>query len=134
MSGLGNGLAQLFKAGRKRFGNAIDNFWLDAEAQKAINDEVEKKFKPFIDRANRAESRRATNITELGNKLTESKKALQDAKDKWQQDYDAALAEAKNQRQKDINDYDTQLTSLSESLEKLADAKQEAEENLALFQ
>ena len=32
------------------------------------------------------------------------------------------------------NDYDTQLTSLSESLEKLADAKEEAQDNLALFE
>ena len=71
MSGLSNGLAKLFKQGGKRIGNAIDNFWLDADAKKAINDEVEKKFKPFIDLANRAESRRAANITELGNKLDE---------------------------------------------------------------
>ena len=109
MSGLSNGLAQLFKQGRKRIGNAIDNFWLDAEARKAINDEVEKKFKPFIDRANRAESRRATNITELDNKLTESKKALQDAQKAWQDKYNTALADAKNQRQTEINNYDTKL-------------------------
>lgn len=32
------------------------------------------------------------------------------------------------------NDYDTQLTSLSESLEKLADAKEEAQDNLVLFE
>ena len=124
MSGLSNGLAQLFKQGRKRIGNAIDNFWVDAEAKKAISDEVGKKFQPFIDRANRAESRRATNITELGNKLTESKKALQDAKDKWQQDYDAALAEAKNQRQKDINDYDTQLQTYQDALKQARAGRQ----------
>ena len=109
MSGLSNGLAQLFKQGGKRIGNAIDNFWLDAEARKAISDEVGKKFQPFIDRANRAESRRATNITELDKKLTESKKALQDAQDQWRQDYDSALAAAKAQRQTEISDYDTKL-------------------------
>ena len=109
MSGLSNGLAQLFKQGGKRIGNAIDNFWLDAEARKAISDEVGKKFQPFIDRANTAASRRATNITELDKKLTESKKALQDAKDQWQQNYNTALADAKNQRQTEINGYDTEL-------------------------
>ena len=109
MSSLSRGLAQLFKQGRKRFGNYIDNFWVDAEARKAISDEVEKKFKPFIDRANRAESRRATNITELGNKLTESKKALQDAQADWQRKYDAELAAARNQRQTEISNYDAEL-------------------------
>ena len=117
MSGLGNGLAQLFKAGRKRFGNAIDNFWLDAEAKKAIEDEVGKKFQPFIDRANTAASRRATNIKDLGDKLAESKKDLQDARDKWQQDYDAALAAAKNQRQTDINNYDAELKRYTDALD-----------------
>lgn len=109
MSGLASGLYNLFKQGGKRIGNAIDNYLLDAEARKAISDEVEKKFQPMIDRFNTAASRRATNITELGNKLAESKKALQDAKNKWQQDYDAALATAKNQRQTEISDYDTEL-------------------------
>lgn len=109
MSGLSRGLSRLFKQGSKRFGNYIDNFWLDAEARKAIEDEVEKKFKPFIDRANTAASRRATNITELGNKLAESKKALQDAQADWQQKYNAALTGAKNQRQAEIDNYNKQL-------------------------
>lgn len=125
MSWLGNGLSQLFKQGRKRIGNAIDNFLLDAEARKAIEDEVGKKFQPFIDRANRAESRRATNITELDKKLTESKKALQDAKDKWQQDYDAALADAKNQRQIEISDYDTKLQGYQDALNAANKGKQD---------
>lgn len=117
MGGLSNGLAQLFKQGRKRIGNAIDNFWVDAEARKAIEDEVGKKFQPKIDRFNTAASRRATNITELDKKLTESKKALQDAKDKWQQDYDAALATAKNQRQTEISNYDAELQRYQDALD-----------------
>lgn len=44
--------------------------------------------------------------------------------------YETTLAKGQTAQ----NDYDTQLTSLSEALEKLADAKQEAEENLALFE
>ena len=124
MSGLGNGLAQLFKAGRKRFGNAIDNFWLDAEAQKAIEDEVGKKFQPFIDRANTAASRRATNITELGKKLAESKKALQDAQVDWQQKYNAALVGAKNQRQTEIDNYTKELQKYQDALDQANANKQ----------
>lgn len=117
MGGLTNGFYNLFKQGGKRIGKAIDNFWLDAEARKAISDEVGKKFQPFIDRVSAGEKRKATNITELGNKLAESKKALQDAKDKWQQDYDAALATAKNQRQTEIDAYDKQLQGYQNTLD-----------------
>ena len=125
MSGLSNGLAQLFKQGSKRFGNAIDNFWLDAEARKAISDEVGKKFQPFIDRANRAESRRAKNITELDKRLDESKKALQDARDQWQQKYDAALAGAKNQRQTEIDNYNKQLQVYQDALDQANRGRQD---------
>ena len=116
MGGLANGFAQLFKQGSKRFGNAIDNFWLDAEARKAIEDEVRKKFQPKIDRFNTAASRRATNITELDKKLAQSKQDLQAAKDKWQQDYDDALADAKNQRQAEIDNFDKQLQGYQDTL------------------
>lgn len=44
--------------------------------------------------------------------------------------YETTLAKGQTAQ----NDYDTQLTSLSESLEKLADAKEEAQDNLALFE
>ena len=130
MGGLANGLAQLFKQGSKRFGNAIDNFWLDAEARKAIEDEVVKKFQPAIDRALKGESRKANNITELGNKLAESKKALQDAKDQWQQKYDAALATAKNQRQTEINDYDAELRRYQDALDQANQGRQDIVDKL----
>lgn len=44
--------------------------------------------------------------------------------------YETTLAKGQTAQ----NDYDTQLTSLSESLEKLTDAKEEAQDNLALFE
>ena len=125
MGSLANGLAQLFKQGSKRFGNYIDNFWLDKEARKAIEDEVGKKFKPFIERANRAESRRANNITELDKRLAESKRTLQEAQDKWKQDYDAALATAKNQRQTEISDYDAKLQGYQDALDQANKGKQD---------
>lgn len=124
MSGLSNGLAQLFKQGGKRIGNAIDNFWLDAEARKAIEDEVRKKFQPFIDRANRAESRRAANIKDLDEKLTESKDNWQKAQDQWKQNYDTALADAKSQRQTEISDYDAKLQGYQNALDAAKKGKQ----------
>ena len=131
MSGLANGFAQLFKQGSKRFGNAIDNFWVDAEARKAISDEVGKKFQPFIDRANTAASRRATNITELNKKLTESKDNWQKARDQWQQDYNTALTDAKNQRQAEISAYDTKLQGYQDALDAAKKGKQDILDQLS---
>ena len=108
-SSLSSGFSQLFKRWGKGISNAVDNYLLDKEARKAISDEVRSKFKPIIDRAQRGESRKAANIKDLDQKLTQSKADLKAAQDKWQQDYDSALAGAKAQRQKDISDYDTQL-------------------------
>ena len=125
MSGLSNGLAQLFKQGRKRIGNAIDNFWLDAEARKAISDEVGKKFQPMIDRYNTAASRRATNITELDKKLAQSKQDLQDAQKDWRDKYNTALADAKNQRQTEITDYDTKLQGYQGALDQANKGRQD---------
>lgn len=124
MGGLSNGLAQLFKQGRKRIGNAIDNFWVDAEARKAISDEVRNKFKPFIENAHAGESKRATNIKDLGDKVTESKANWQKAQDKWKQDYDAALADAKNQRQTEIDNYNTQLQVYQDAVDNANASKQ----------
>ena len=130
MSGLSNGLAQLFKQGGKRFGNYIDNFLLDKEARKAISDEVEKKFQPMIDRVSAGEKRKATNITELGNKLAESKKALQDAQADWQQKYNAALAGAKNQRQTEIDNYAKELQRYQGVLDAAKKGKQDIVDKL----
>ena len=116
-SALGSGFSQLFKAGRKYIGNKVDNFLLDAEARKAINDEVVKKFQPMIEKARRAESKRADNIKDLGDKLNESKDNWQKAQDKWKQDYDSALAGAKAQRQKDIDAYNAQLQGYQTALD-----------------
>ena len=124
MGGLANGLAKLFQAGRKRIGNAIDNYLLDADAKKAIEDEVISKFKPQIELVDRARSKRAANLTELDKKLTESKKALQDALDDWQQKYNAALAGAKNQRQAEIDNYNTQLQGYQDALDNANQSKQ----------
>ena len=130
MSGLSNGLAQLFKQGGKRIGNAIDNFWLDAEARKAIEDEVVKKFQPKIELIDRARSKRAANLTELNNKLTQSKQDFQKAQDAWKQKYDAELAAAKNQRQAEIDNYDKQLQGYRDALDTANKGRQDIVDTL----
>lgn len=125
MSGLSNGFAQLFKQWGKGIGNAADNFWLRADAQKAIRDEVEKKFKPKIDLAHKFESKRAANIKDLDKKLVDSKQALQDAQKDWQGKYDTALAGAKSQRQTDIDNYKAQLKSYKDAVANAKAGKQD---------
>lgn len=132
--GLGSGFVNLFKNWGKGIGNAADNFWLGANAQstrKAIRDEIEKKFKSKIDLAHRAESKRAANIKDLDAKLNESKANRKQAQDVWQQQYDAALASAKNQRQTDIDNYNAQLKTYKEAL---ADANAGKQNILAQLQ
>jgi len=114
--GIGRGLVGLFKQWGKGIGNAADNFWLGADAQKAIRDEVTKKFQPKIDLAYRAESRRAKNIKDLDDKVTQSKEELANAQKVWQDKYDAELAAAQTQRQTDIADYNKQLQAYSDAL------------------
>lgn len=116
--GIGNGLVNLFKKWGKGIGNAADHVWLREDAQKAIRDEITNKFKPKIELARRAESRRAENIKDLDAKLSQSKQELADAQAKWQEKYDAALAGAKSQRQKDISDYNAQLQGYQDALDK----------------
>lgn len=114
--GLGSGLVNLFKSWGKGIGNAADHVWLGADAQKAIRDEVTKKFQPKIDRVHTAESKRADNIKDLDAKVNQSKKDLADAKKAWKDKYDNALADAKNQRQADIDAYKTQLQGYQDAL------------------
>lgn len=115
--GIVNGLKQFWKATKNNTKNGLDHFWLREEGQKAIRDEVEQKFQPKIDKARGYESKRAANIKDLGDKLNESKKALQDAKDDWQQKYDSALAGAKAQRQTDISNYETKLKTYKDAVD-----------------
>lgn len=116
MSGLGNGFVSLFKQWGKGIGNAADHVWLREEAQKAIRDEVTKKFKPKIDHAHTYESKKAENIKDLNDKLTQSKQKLADDQKAWQEKYDNALADAQTKRQADIADYNTQLQGYQKAL------------------
>ena len=130
-SALGHGFSQLFKGWGRGISNAADNFLLNAEARKAINDEVVKKFKPRIDLARGYESKRAANIKDLGDKLNESKANWQKAQDQWQDKYDTELAAAKNQRQTDIDNYNAQSKAYQEALDKANASRQGIFEKLA---
>ena len=129
--GIVNGLKQIWKATKNNTKNGLDHFWLREEGQKAIRDEVEKKFQPMIDRARDYESRRATNIKDLDQKLTESKDNLKNARDQWQQDYDKALTDAKNQRQTEISDYDTKLKSYNDAVSTAKQGRQSIVDQLS---
>lgn len=124
MGGLANGFVNLFKSWGKGIGNAADNFLLDADARKAITDEVTSKFQPKIDLAYRAESRRADNIKDLDTKLNQAKQELKDAQKAWKDKYNTALADAKNQRQTDIDTYDTQLKAYQDAVNKATAGRQ----------
>ena len=131
MGGLANGFVNLFKSWGKGIGNAADNFLLDAEARKAISDEVRKKFQPKIDFARGYESKRANNITELQKKLDDSKKAFQDAQADWNKKYADALADAKSQRQTDINTYESKLQGYQDALDKASASRQSIVDQLS---
>ena len=124
MSGIANGISQLFKNWGRGIGNAADNFLLGADARKAIEDEVINKFKPRIDRFSRSESKRADTIKELGDKLNQSKADLKTARDQWQQNYNSALAAAKAQRQTDINNYNAELKKYQDAVDSATTGRQ----------
>ena len=129
--GIVNGLKQIWKATKNNTKNGLDHFWLREEGQKAIRDEITKKYQPKIDLAHRAESRRADNIKDLGDKVSQSKKDLAEAQANWQRDYDAALANAKNQRQTDSDAYNAQLKTYSDALTNAKAGRQSIFDKLA---
>lgn len=129
--GVGRGLVNLFKSWGKGIGNAADHVWLREDAQKAIRDEITKKFQPKIDLARRAESRRADNIKDLGDKLNQSKKDLADAQKAWQDKYDAELAAAQTKRQTDIDNYNAQSKKYQDALDNANASRQSIFDKLA---
>lgn len=77
------------------------------------------------------------NLQKLFNKLETAREDFTDAEVSYQKQtlnaktvYETSVAKGKTAQ----NDYDTQLTSLQDSLDKLQDAQREADSNLALFE
>lgn len=103
------------------------------ERMDEAEDEYEQAKEDYEDEIDGAELK----LQKLLNTYESKREAYEAAKIAYQKEilsaktiYETTLAKGQTAQ----NDYDTQLTSLSEALEKLADAKQEAEENLALFE
>ena len=103
------------------------------ERMDEAEDEYEQAKKDYEDEIDGAELK----LQKLLNTYESEREAYEAAQIAYQKEilsakttYETTLAKGQTAQ----NDYDTQLTSLSESLEKLADAKQEAEENHALFE
>lgn len=103
------------------------------ERMDEAEDEYEQAKEDYEDEIDGAELK----LQKLLNSYESKREAYEAAQIAYQKEilsakttYETTLAKGQTAQ----NDYDTQLTSLSEALEKLADAKQEAEENLALFE
>lgn len=105
---------------------------LEQEMEEA-KENYEKALESYEDEVNSAE----LNLQKLSNQLETAREDYTDADVTYQKEllsakttYETAAAKGKTAQ----NDYDTQLASLEDSLDRLQDAKEEAESNLALFE
>lgn len=105
---------------------------LEQEMEEA-KENYEKALESYEDEVNSAE----LNLQKLFNQLETAREDYTDADVTYQKEllsakttYETAAAKGKTAQ----NDYDTQLASLEDSLDRLQDAKEEAESNLALFE
>ena len=105
---------------------------LEEEMEEA-KENYEKALKEYEKEVDFAE----LNLQKLFNKLETARENYTDADIMYQKQmlsakttYETAAAKGKTAQ----TDYDTQLTSLADSLDRLQDAKEEAEDNLALFE
>lgn len=105
---------------------------LEQEMEEA-KENYEKALESYEDEVNSAE----LNLQKLFNQLETAREDYTDADVTYQKEllsakttYETAAAKGKTVQ----NDYDTQLASLEDSLDRLQDAKEEAESNLALFE
>lgn len=105
---------------------------LEQEMEEA-KENYEKALESYEDEVDSAE----LNLQKLFNQLETAREDYIDADVTYQKEllsakttYETAAAKGKTAQ----NDYDTQLASLEDSLDRLQDAKEEAESNLALFE
>lgn len=105
---------------------------LEQEMEEA-KENYEKALESYEDEINSAE----LTLQKLFNQLETAREDYTDADVTYQKEllsakttYETAAAKGKTAQ----NDYDTQLASLEDSLDRLQDAKEEAESNLALFE
>ena len=123
--GIVNGLKQIWKATKNNTKNGLDHFWLREEGQKAIRDEVEKKFQPMIDKARGYESKRAANIKELNDKYNASIDELKKKQDTWNTNYNFARDSKKQEMDNALADWNRKS---SDNNSKLIQARKDKED------
>ena len=123
--GIVNGLKQIWKVAKNNTKNGLDHFWLGEEGQKAIRDEVEKKYKDSLSRVQTVKDAKAANIKELDDKYKASIDELQKKQDTWNTNYNSARDSKKQEMDKALADWNNKSSDIKSNL---AQAKKERED------
>lgn len=114
--GIVNGLKQIWKATKNNTKNGLDHFWLREEGQKAIRDEVEKKYKDILSRVQTAKDAKAANIKELDDKYKASIDELKKKQDTWNTNYNSARDSKKQEMDKALADWNKNSSDTNSNL------------------
>ena len=114
--GIVNGLKQIWKATKNNTKNGLDHFWLREEGQKAIRDEVEKKYKDSLSRVQTVKDAKAANIKELNDKYKASIDELQKKQDTWNTNYNSARDSKKQEMDNALNDWNRKSSDINSKL------------------
>lgn len=114
--GIVNGLKQIWKATKNNTKNGLDHFWLREEGQKAIRDEVEKKYKDSLSRVQTVKDAKAANIKELDDKYKASIDELQKKQDTWNTNYNSARDSKKQEMDKALADWNRKGNDIKSNL------------------
>lgn len=114
--GIVNGLKQIWKATKNSTKNGLDHFWLKEEGQKAIRDEVEKKYKDSLNRVQTVKDAKAANIKELDDKYKASIDELQKKQGTWNTNYKSARDSKKQEMDKALADWNRKGSDIKSNL------------------
>lgn len=121
--GIVNGLKQIWKATKNNTKNGLDHFWLGEEGQKAIRDEIEKKYKDSLSRVQTVRDAKAANIKELDDKYKASIDELQKKQDTWNKDYNSARDSKKQEMDRALADWKSKGNDINSNLVQARKAK-----------
>lgn len=114
--GIVNGLKQLLKSAKNSTKNGLDHVWLGEEGQKAIRDEIEKRYKDSLSRVQTVKDAKAANIKELDDKYKASIDELQKKQDVWNTNYNSARDSKKQEMDKALADWNKQGSDIKSNL------------------
>lgn len=123
--GIVNGLKQIWKATKNNTKNGLDHFWLGEEGQKAIRDEVEKKYKDSLSRVQTVKDAKAANIKELDDKYKASIDELQKKQDTWNTNYNSARDSKKQEMDKALADWNKKSSDINSNLTQAKKARED---------